>query len=75
MVKLISWFNTHDKDLHVVTLDSDVFDGTNSETAYVLDFRFNKIDPVTENDEKAAFNGQATDTGGGRKVIVYVQKC
>ena len=64
MVKQMSWFKTCDNDLHAVTSDSDVCDGTDSDTAHALDFSFKKIDPVTDNDEKTIFNGQINDAGG-----------
>ena len=65
MVKRISWFNTHYNDLHVVTLCSEVCDGTDSDTAHALDFSFKKIDHVTDDDDKTVFNGKDNDARGG----------
>ena len=64
-MKWISWFNTNDNDLHVVTLDFNICDGTDSNITRALDFNFKKIDHVTDNDEKTTFNVQETDAWGG----------
>ena len=63
MVKKLAWCDSKTKELECIVLDSDVCDGTDSDTVNALDFSFRKLDPI--DGPKIQFFGQGTDAGGG----------
>ena len=63
MVKKMSWHSYEERELNIITLDSDACDGTDIDAANALDYSFRKLDPIEGTKRK--FNGQGTDSGGG----------